>query len=143
MTKLPDDVPDCMVFLLAKAYQKAHADFKKQLIPYGLTNLQHLVLEGLWYKQGMTAAQLGKFLILDKATLSGVLERMVKGGWIKKQINKKDKRLLSIYTSPKADNLKNDLTKERQKANQEILQGFSIEEKILFKRFLTDVINGG
>ena len=45
-----------MVFLLGKAYQKAHAGFKKQLAPYGLTNLQHLVLEALWYRQGMTAA---------------------------------------------------------------------------------------
>jgi len=141
MTKLPDDVPDCMVFLLAKAYQKAHANLKKQLAPYGLTNLQHLVLEGLWYKQGMTAAQLSKFLILDKATLSGVLERMVNGEWINKQPNKNDKRLLSIYTSQKADNLKKDLIKKRQKANEEILNTFSIEEKILFKRFLTDIIN--
>lgn len=141
MTKLPDDVPDCMVFLLAKAYQKAHANFKKQLTPYNLTNLQHLVLEGLWYKQGMTAAQLGKFLILDKATLSGVLERMVKAGWIKKEPNEKDKRLLSIYTSQKADDLKEILIKERQKANEEILKAFSMEEKILFKRFLADVIS--
>ena len=141
MAKLPDDVPDCMVFLLAKAYQKAHANFKKQLIPYGLTNLQHLVLEGLWYKQGMTAAQLGNFLILDKATLSGVLERMVKAGWVEKKPDDKDKRLLSIHTSNKADDLKKDLIKERKTANEEILKNFSIEEKILFKRFLADVIS--
>jgi DNA-binding MarR family transcriptional regulator len=140
MAKLPDDVPDCMVFLLAKAYQKAHANFKKQLTPYGLTTLQHLVLEGLWYRQGMTAAQLGKFLILDKATLSGVLERMVKGGWIQKKTNKKDKRQLSIHTSQKADALKVELIKERQKSNEALLKPFSTEEKILFKRFLTDVI---
>jgi len=89
----------------------------------------------------MTAVQLGKFLILDKATLSGVLERMVKAGWIKKEPNKNDKRLLSIYTSPKADDLKKNLIKVRQKANEEILKAFSIEEKILFKRFLADVIS--
>jgi len=127
MTKLPNNIPDCMVFLLAKAFQKAHANFKKQLTPYGLTNLQHLVLEGLWYEQGMTATQLGKSLILDKATLSGILGRMLNGGWIKKKPNKNDKRQLSIYTS--------------QKADDDILKTFSTEEKILFKRFLTDVIN--
>ena len=92
MTKLPDDVPDCMVFLLGKAYQKAHAGFKKQLRPYGLTNLQHLVLEGLWYRQGMTAAQLCKFLILDKATLSGVLERLTAHGWVTKSPHPDDRR---------------------------------------------------
>lgn len=141
MTQLPDDVPDCMVFLLGKAYQKAHADFKKQLTAYGLTNLQHLVLEGLWYKQGMTAAQLGKFLILDKATLSGVLDRMVAGEWIQKRPHPDDRRTLSIHTSPKADALKEALVNERIAANEQILKRFSLEEKILFKRLLMDVIN--
>ncbi len=141
MTQLPDDVPDCMLFLLGKAYQKAHADFKKQLTAYGLTNLQHLVLEGLWYKQGMTAAQLSKFLILDKATLSGVLDRMVAGEWIRKQPHPDDRRTWSIHTSPKADDLKEALINERLAANEQILKRFSLEEKILFKRLLMDVIN--
>lgn len=141
MTKLPNDVPDCMVFLLAKAYQRAHSNFKQQLKAYDLTNLQHLVLEGLWYKQGMTAAQMCKFLILDKATLSGVIDRMVKAGWIEKRPNPDDKRLQSLFTTQKADNLKEDLIRERLKANEEILKGFSIEERLLFKRLLIDLIN--
>ncbi|MFH2092423.1 MAG: MarR family transcriptional regulator [Pseudomonadota bacterium] len=141
MSKLPDDVPDCMVFLLAKAYQKSHAHFKNQLKPYDLTNLQHLVLEGLWYSQGMTAAQLGKFLILDKATLSGVLDRMAMAGWIEKKPGLNDRRQLAIFTTSKADALKKSLIKERQKANETILKNFSLEERLLFKRLLIDVIN--
>ena len=31
MAKIPEDLPDCTVFLLGKAYQKAHGDFKKRL----------------------------------------------------------------------------------------------------------------
>ncbi|HMA66982.1 MAG TPA: hypothetical protein VKO20_04115, partial [Desulfosalsimonadaceae bacterium] len=73
MSQLPEDLPECMVFLLGKAYQKAHSDFNRRLRPYGLTNMQHLVLEGLWYQPGMTATELSRLLILDKATLSGVL----------------------------------------------------------------------
>ena len=102
MSKLPDDVPDCMVFLLGKAYQKAHADFKKRLAPYELTNIQHLVLEGLWYRPGITAAALGKMLILDKATLSGVLERMVQADWITKRPDPDDARIQLLDTTKKA-----------------------------------------
>ena len=140
MNKLPDDLPDCMVFLLGKAYQKAHADFKKRLVPYDLTNLQHLVLEGLWYKQGITATELGKMLILDKATLSGVLERMVLAGWIIKKADPDDARFQLISTTKKADNLKKVLLEERQTANHELLRNFSIEEKLLFKRMIKDLI---
>lgn len=140
MNKLPDDLPDCMVFLLGKAYQKAHGDFKKRLLPYNLTNLQHLVLEGLWYKQGITAAELGKMLILDKATLSGVLERMVRAGWIIKKADPDDARFQLISTTKKANDLKKVLLEERQTANHELLQNFSIEEKLLFKRMIKDLI---
>ena len=140
MNKLPNDLPDCMVFLLGKAYQKAHGDFKKRLIPYNLTNLQHLVLEGLWYKQGITAAELGKMLILDKATLSGVLDRMVQAGWIIKKADPDDARFQLISTTKKANDIKEVLLAERKTANHELLRNFSIEEKLLFKRMVKDLI---
>ena len=37
---------DCIIFLLAKAYQKAHGNFKQHLLPYGITPVQHLILGG-------------------------------------------------------------------------------------------------
>ncbi|MGE0085052.1 MAG: MarR family winged helix-turn-helix transcriptional regulator [Desulfococcaceae bacterium] len=140
MTNLPEDLPDCTVFLLGKAYQKAHADFQKRLKPYGLTNMQHLVLEGLWYQEGMTAADLGKVLILDKATLSGVLDRMTEAGWIVKEQAPEDRRVYRLYPSTKANEMKEQLIAERRKANADLLSGFTIEEQVLFKRLLRDMI---
>ncbi len=140
MSKLPDDLPECMVFLLGKAYQRAHSDFSRRLRPYGLTNMQHLVLEGLWYQPGMTATELSRLLILDKATLSGVLERMSEAGWIVRKPHPEDRRVQRIYPSEHADRLKADLIRERQEANREILELFSPEEQVLFKRFLRDMI---
>ncbi len=140
MSKVPEDLPECMVFLLGKAYQKAHGDFKKQLKQYGLTNIQHLVLEGLWYQEGMTAAELCKLLIMDKATASGVLERMVDTGWIEKKLDPNDGRVQRLYPSKKAARYKSKLIEERKKANKHILKKFTIEEQVLFKRLLRDII---
>lgn len=140
MTRLPEDLPECMVFLLGKAYQKAHSDFNRRLRPYGLTNMQHLVLEGLWYQPGMTATELSKLLILDKATLSGVLDRMAETGWIVKSPDPDDRRVQRIYPSEEANRLKAELIEKRKEANQEILEMFSPEERVLFKRFLRDMI---
>ncbi len=134
------ELPDCTVFLLGKAYQKAHGDFKKQLKPFGLTNMQHLVLEGLWYKEGITAAEMGKLLILDKATLSGVLERMVEGGWLSKKQDPEDKRINRLFPSDKANKMKSELIELRKKANKDLLAVFNPEEQILLKRFLRDLI---
>lgn len=140
MQKKLSELPDCTVFLLGKAYQKAHGDFKKQLKPFGLTNMQHLVLEGLWYEKGITAAELGKLLILDKATLSGVLDRMVEGGWLLKKQDPEDKRVNRLFPSDKASRMKSELIELRKIANKKLLTGFNPEEQILLKRFLRDLI---
>ena len=139
MAPLPIDIPDCTLFLLAKAHQRAHGRFKAMLRPYDLTNLQHLVLEGLWYRQGVTAANLGKLLVLDKATLSGILDRMIDAGWIRKERDPDDKRLFRLFTTKKADRAKQELIHLRIKANEEMLGGFSEEERALFKRMLREL----
>ncbi len=132
-------LPDCTIFLLAKAYQKAHGDFKEILKPYGLTNLQHLVLEGLWYEEGLTAAELGKMLVLDKATLSGVLERMHDSGWIKKRRDPEDRRVVRLFPAAKAEENKAELIALRREANDTLLADFSLEEQVLLKRMLKDL----
>jgi len=136
MDSLPKNIPDCVFFFLAKAHQKAHGLLKKKLVPYGLTNMQHLILEGLWYHEGATAAELGKLLILDKATLSGIIDRLDDAGWIEKRLDENDKRVFRLYTSDKANEIKDELIGVRKKGNDLLLADFSLEEKILFKRLL-------
>jgi len=130
---------DCIIFLLAKAYQKAHGDFKKRLQTYGLTPIQHLILEVLWGTDGLSASDIGKKLVLDGATLSGVLDRLAAGGWILKEPDRDDKRVLRTYLTPKSKELKTNLSQTRDQANEDLLKKFSIEEKVLLKRFLRDM----
>ncbi len=139
MAPVPNNIPDCTIFLLAKANQKAHSQFKGMLRPYDLTNLQHLVLEGLWYQEGVTAAELGKLLVLDKATLSGILDRMIESGWIRKERDPDDGRVFRIFTTQKATAVKDELIDLRIKANEELLSSFTQEEQVLFKRLLRDL----
>ncbi len=130
---------DCILFLLAKAYQKAHGDFKKRLHSYGLTPIQHLVLEALWNQDGLSAGDIGKRLVFDGATLSGVLDRLAAGGWVLKQSDMGDKRMLRISLTPKSRELMPKLSAVRNETNKKLLAGFSLEEKLLLKRLLRDI----
>jgi len=132
---------DCIVFLLAKAFQKAHGRFKKHLAEYGLTPIQVLVVEALRDEEGVSAGDLGKKLVLDSATLSGVLERLAEKGWIDKQTDEGDRRSLRIYLGEPAKRLAEQIGEQRQKANDEIMASLSLEEKVLLKRLLKD-LNG-
>ena len=130
---------DCVIFQLAKAYQKAHGLFKKRLMPYGLTPIQHLILEALWLEDGISQKDIGTRLVLDRATLSGVLDRMAAGGWVTKGQDPEDKRSLRICLTNKGKDLKPRLSRERNQANEELMGGLNLEEKVLLKRLLKDV----
>ncbi len=134
-----DQFEDCIIFQLAKAYQKAHGLFKKRLLPYGLTPIQHLILEALWLEDGISQKDIGMRLVLDRATLSGVLDRMSSGGWITKEQDPEDKRTLRICLTDKGKDLTSNLAGERNQANEELLSGLNLEEKILLKRLLKDI----
>jgi DNA-binding MarR family transcriptional regulator len=129
-------LPDCFTFMLAKAYQRAHGHFRKTLEPYGITNIQHAVLEALWWEDGQTATELGDLLQLDKATLSGVLSRMEDSGWIERRADPDDGRVTRIFSSPRADSVRDELISVRETADKEILSRFTLEEQLLLKRLL-------
>ena len=130
---------DCVIFLLAKAYQKAHGNFKKRLHSYGLTPIQHLILEALWEEDGLSAGNVGKKLVLDGATLSGVLDRLASGGWVLKKSDRADKRVQRIFLTKKSRELKPRLSEARNQTNEDLLKPFTLEEKVLLKRFLRDM----
>ena len=130
---------DCILFLLAKAYQKAHGEFKKRLHSYSLTPIQHLVLEALWDEDGLSAAEIGKRLVFDGATLSGVLDRLSAGGWILKQSDADDKRISRIFLTAKSKDLEPELSAVRNATNENLMSRFSLEEKVLLKRLLRDL----
>lgn len=127
--------------MLAKAYQKAHGHFRKKLEPFGLTNIQHAVLEALWYREGQTAAELGQMLVLDKATLSGVLVRMQDGDWIDRHPDPADGRVMRVFASARANALKDDILDVRKTSDIEILSRFNLEERLLLKRLLRELMN--
>ncbi len=131
---------DCYIFLIAKVYQRAHKILQSKLKSYGLTNVQHLVLEALWLMPGLTSMELSRILNIDKATISGIVDRLNKGGWIEKKEDKSDKRIIRLFPTKKSLAIQKDLIEIRKQANDELLVNFSLEEKLLFKKFLLEIL---
>ena len=134
-----DSYEDCIIFLLAKAYQRGHAELKKRLEPFGITPLQQLILATLNQEEGLSAGEIGKRLVLDSATLSGTLDRMAEKDLIQKQPAPSDKRMLRVQLTPKARSMAQALRQAREASNEEILGPLSLEEKLLLKRLLKDL----
>ncbi len=130
---------DCLVFLLAKAYQKAHAAFKQKLAPYGVTPVQHLILAVLAEKDSLPPAEISARILMDGATLSGVLDRMTEAGLIRKEENPQDRRSLKVSLTPKARKMYAHIAVQRRAINEELTAKLSLEEKVLLKRLLKEL----
>ncbi|MBP7232908.1 MAG: MarR family transcriptional regulator [Syntrophaceae bacterium] len=113
--------------------------FKSKLQPFGLTPIQALVLHALYGEEGLSAGELGKRLVLDSATLSGVLDRMADGGWIVKSAAKEDRRVLNIQLTEKSHSFRDNFLKEIMNVNHEVLSIFNTEERLLLIRMLKDL----
>ena len=131
---------ECIVFLLAKANQKAQKNLKKRMKTFGLTTVQGLVLGAVFEENGMTASEIGNRLILDNATISGVLDRLMDRGWITKKSDETDRRVQRIFLTEQArPELVEELFQVRSAANDETLDSLSLEERVLLKRLLRDL----
>jgi len=130
---------DCIVFLLAKAYQKAHSAFKQKLAPFGVTPVQQLILAALSEEDYLSPAEISEGIAMDNATLSGVLDRMSEAGLIKKEENPGDRRSIRVSLTPKAKRMQEDLADQRKMINEELTAKLSLEEKLLLKRMLKDL----
>ena len=128
-----------IVFLIAKAHQRAQGVLKGHLQAFGLTPMQCLFMESLWEEDGLSVGEIGRRIALDTATLAGILDRMVTAGWVRRETDPTDGRVARVYLTDKARGAITDLAATIERTNNELLKGFSLEEKLLLKRFLREM----
>lgn len=128
-----------IVFLLAKAHQRAQGVLKGNLQTFGLTPMQCLFMETLWEVDGLSVGEIGRRVGIDTATLAGVLDRMVSAGWVRREADPDDGRVARVYLTEKAKAAVGNLSAAIERSNSELLGSLSLEEKLLFKRFLREI----
>lgn len=129
---------DNIVFMLAKAHQRAQGALKGNLQEFGLTPMQCLFLEALWEEEGLSVGEIGRRISLDTATLAGILDRMATAGWVRRETDSQDGRVARVYLTDKALSVKDRMATTIEKTNDELFKSFSLEERLLLKRFLRD-----
>lgn len=88
--------PDMLCFALHSTAHAVHAAYAPLLQPLGLTYPQYLVLVSLNAQDGRTVGQLGAELRLDTNTLTPLLKRMEKAGWLARGRNPQDERQVQL-----------------------------------------------
>lgn len=86
-------IEDCLSFVLGKAYQQVQQDAKRRLAPFGVTPAQYAVLKVLWERDARSAAALGERLVLDSATMTGLVDRLSQAGLVERRPHPADRRV--------------------------------------------------
>lgn len=94
-----------LCFPLYAASRLVTSKYTKLLKPIGLTYTQYVMFLVLWEKDGITIGQLCKKLFLDNGTITPIIKKMQKAGYIERYRNPEDDRVVLIYLTEKGQNL--------------------------------------
>ena len=105
----PDDLlklDQQVCFALAVASRNVIALYRPVLEPLGLTHPQYLVMLTLWERDSLTVKEIGRLLSLDPATLSPLLKRLERAGYISRDRHPADERALAVTLTDKGRDLR-------------------------------------
>lgn len=95
-----------LCFPLYACSRKIVGSYTPYLKPLGLTYTQYVVLMALWEHESLNVGQLGSILHLDAGTLTPLLKRLEKMGYVTRQRSREDERITIISITPEGDALK-------------------------------------
>lgn len=125
---------DCVCFLVGRVSRKLNRITKESITPYGLTTSQFFLLIALYEENGILISKLAKKVALDKATLTGIIDRLERDGFVERRNDPEDRRAIRIYLTPKAESLREELLEIYHRNNAKFLSVLSDEEKEIFER---------
>ena len=128
-----DRVEDCITFITGKAAQTIFRQCREALAPHGITPVQYAVMQVLWEKDGQTGAEIGARLILDSATITGVLDRLEKLGLVERRPDRTDRRVNRICLTPKGKRQQGVLEPEMDSLNRRIEDYLGSDSKKAWK----------
>lgn len=114
--------------------------YRKPLEKIGLTYTQYIVMMVLWEFGNMSEKSLGEKIYLDSGTLTPVLKKLEKSGFVRRERLKADERVVQISLTASGRKLK-----EKAKTIPQVLDGcihLSYDEMITLKGLLNKALEG-
>jgi DNA-binding MarR family transcriptional regulator len=134
---------DRLIFLISKVYQKLIINLQKAFSESSIevTPIQVMLLFFLQKNDGLSLTQISQGLMLENPTVTGLIDRLEKSGYVKRSDHPNDRRVYLVYLTEKGNNIANRALPIVKKLNEEIKKGYSMEEVENFKKVLIGAFN--
>ncbi len=117
-----DGIETCISFLLGKAAQRVSRRAKELLAQHNVTPVQYAAVCVLAERDGQTSAEVGQRLVIDSATMTGIIDRLERDGLVTRQADKDDRRATRLYLTAQAKKLYPRLDAAMTALNREVDQ---------------------
>ena len=104
-----------LCFPLYAAARSVTGLYTPWLKPLGLTYTQYIVFLVLWEKDGITVTEIGEKLMLDNGTLSPLLKKMERAGYLERRRCRTDDRVVEVTLTDKGRKLQEEAKEIPQK----------------------------
>ena len=122
-------------FLLAQICRLHHARAHTLLEELGLYRGQPRMLFALWEQEGLTHSELAAYAHVRPATITKMLKRMEKAGFVERRSDPADQRVSRVYLTDAGRSIQNEVEQVWRTLEDETFMGFSPEERMLLRRF--------
>lgn len=131
--------PETLDFLLAQVSHLHRSRAFQVLEDIGLYRGQPPVLRALWEQEGLTQTELAERLHNSPATVTKMLQRMEKAGFIARKPDLEDQRVTRVYLTDAGRAIQTRVQAIWQQFDEENFAGFTLEERVLLRRFLMQI----
>jgi DNA-binding MarR family transcriptional regulator len=123
-------------FLLAQVCRLHHSRARTLLEEFGLFRGQPPLLFALWEKEGLTHSELAGHLHVQPATITKMIKRMGRAGFVERSQDAEDQRVSRVYLTDAGRNIRGAVEGVLRELEEHTFAGFSSEDRALLNQLL-------
>lgn len=125
--------------MFAQICRLKHARIHTLLEALGLYRGQPSVLQALWEREGLTHTELARHVQVQPATITKMLRRMERAGFVERRSDPDDQRVSRVYLTEEGRSVRADVHQVWRQLEEEAFAGFTNEEQVLLRRFFLQI----
>jgi len=119
-------------FILHDVARLLRTTYDRRVRELGLTRSQWWVLTHLFRKDGITQSELAEILELEKPSLGRLLDRLEAKGWVRREMDARDRRAKRVFLTSAAETPMRVMRKIAAGVREDALSGLSTADRDRF-----------
>ncbi|WP_374523267.1 MarR family winged helix-turn-helix transcriptional regulator [Hydrogenophaga sp.] len=128
------DSHDMAGHLIRRLHQQSTQVFvqRTQAAGFDLTPVQFAALDAIAAQPGTDQARVAEMIAYDRATIGGVIDRLVQKGWVHRVVSERDRRAREVSLTDEGQRVRTAVLPVVQDLQKDILDTLGDEERALF-----------